>query len=184
MPKTRLFAKRLLAKRVLAKRVLVAVALIAVLGADATAQSTGQADNRAPAFRLPDASGAIVSLDDFEGHLVVLNFWATWCAPCRHEMPAFVRLQDRYRDDVRFVGISVDVKGWPVITPFVEEIGVNYTILLDRDSAVLERYGDPSALPATFLIDGDGRMQVIIQGMVSESDLDEILQMMLRGEEL
>jgi peroxiredoxin len=147
-------------------------------GAVALAQSSP-----APAFSLPDADGKNVSLDDFKGSIAVVNFWATWCGPCRYEMPAFVRLQNKHRENVRFVGISVDDAGWRAITPFTREIGVNYTILWDEGSKTLGRYGDPSALPATYLIDRDGKLRVFIQGMVSEKDLDEILQMMIRGDQ-
>jgi peroxiredoxin len=159
----------------------IALTLVLLVISGAETLHAQAADNRAPSFSLPDAEGRFVGLDDFRGRIVVLNFWATWCAPCRHEMPAFVRLQSRYPDRVSFVGVSVDEKGWSVINPFVREIGVNYTILLDQDSATLERYGDPSALPATFLIDEEGTLRVIIQGMVSEADLDEILKLMLSG---
>lgn len=152
---------------------------LAVPAADAQSR-----DNEAPRFSLPDPDGRTVSLDDFKGKIAVVNFWATWCGPCRYEMPAFVRLQNKHREHVRFVGISVDEKGWRAITPFTQEIGVNYTILWDEGSKTLERYGDPSALPATYLIDRDGKLRVFIQGMVSETDLDEILQLMIRGEQL
>jgi peroxiredoxin len=160
-------------------RFLLFLALVVSVAIDpARAQST---DNLAPEFSLPDAAGNHVTLSDFRGDLVVLNFWATWCGPCRYEMPAFVRLQDRYRDDVRFVGVSVDEAGWSAISPFTKEIGVNYSILWDMDSSTLAAYGDPSALPATYVIDRNGRIQVIIQGMVSESDLEEILLLLLDG---
>jgi peroxiredoxin len=146
--------------------------------------SVAQSDNTAPAFTLPDRDGNEVSLADFRGKIVVLNFWATWCAPCRYEMPAFVRLQSKLGDKVQFVGVSVDTVGWGPINEFTDEIGINYPIVWDPESAVIERYGDPSALPSTFLIDEEGAIRVIIAGMVSESDLDDILQMMIRGEQL
>lgn len=158
----------------------VAVSLLTFVPAS-VAQSP---DNKAPSFTLADRHGSDVSLSDFRGKIVVLNFWATWCAPCRYEMPAFVRLQSKLGDKVQFVGVSVDTVGWGPINEFTDEIGVNYPIVWDPESSVIERYGDPSALPSTFLIDEDGVIRVIIAGMVSESDLDDILQMMIRGEQL
>jgi peroxiredoxin len=160
---------------------LAAAVLLLTFVPDSLAQSTV---NKAPDFALPDRNGTDVSLTDFRGKIVVLNFWATWCAPCRYEMPAFVRLQSKLGDKVQFVGISVDTVGWGPINEFTDEIGVNYPIVWDPESAVIERYGDPSALPSTFLIDEQGVIRVIIAGMVSESDLDDILQMMIRGEQL
>jgi peroxiredoxin len=147
----------------------------------AVAQSTL---NKAPDFALPDRHGNEISLTDVQGTIVVLNFWATWCAPCRYEMPAFVRLQSKLGEKVQFVGVSVDTVGWGPINQFTDEIGVNYPIVWDPESDVIERYGDPSALPSTFLIDEEGVIRVIIAGMVSESDLEGILEMMIRGEQL
>lgn len=164
------------------KHLTVILALAVALGA-ASAPAAGQStDNRAPEFALPDASGNDISLSDFLGKIVVVNFWATWCAPCRYEIPAFIRLQKRYADDVQFIGISVDEEGWPVINRFADEMGVNYPIVWDEGSVTLDRYGDPSALPTTFLIDPEGTLSVIIQGMVTENDLAEILDMMIQGD--
>ncbi|MFQ6674350.1 MAG: TlpA family protein disulfide reductase, partial [Fidelibacterota bacterium] len=84
--------------------------------------------SRAPDFKLKGTNGTVISLSDFQGKVVIVNFWATWCAPCREEIPGFVKLQERYRDDVVIVGISMDQDGPRVVPPFVEKFGINYPV--------------------------------------------------------
>ena len=134
----------------------------------------------APDFTLPTMDGDDLTLSDLRGKVVVLNFWATWCAPCRYEIPYFIRLQEKYREDVAFVGISVDKEGWEVVRPFAEEYGVNYPLLLD-DGIVSEEYGGAYVLPTTFVLDRDGNIVVFAPGMVHEEDLTEVLEMVLEG---
>lgn len=137
-------------------------------------------DGNAPDFTLPTMEGDDLTLSDLRGKVVVLNFWATWCAPCRYEIPYFIRLQEKYREDVAFVGISVDKEGWEVVRPFAEEYGVNYPLLLD-DGIVSEEYGGAYVLPTTFVLDRDGNIVVFAPGMVHEEDLTEVLEMVLEG---
>lgn len=112
----------------------------------------------APAFALADLSGQRVSLASLSGKVVLLNFWATWCVPCRTEMPGMERLWQRYRDrGLAIVAVSVDEEGDTRIANFVRRLHLSYPILLDPRSEAAERY-EVSGLPATYLIDAKGRL--------------------------
>lgn len=110
-----------------------------------------------PPFSLPDLGGESYSLDDFAGKVVVLDLWATWCPPCRAEIPVLVELQKEYADrGLEVVGIGLDQGGARVLAPFVEEYAVNYTILVG-DRSVQEQY-KVTGIPTTFFIARDGRI--------------------------
>jgi peroxiredoxin len=113
----------------------------------------------APDFELKDLSGKPVKLSSYRGRTVVLNFWATWCAPCRVEMPWFAGLQKQYQQQgVEIIGIAMDENPSPDdIARFAKEVGVNYTVLLGKD-AVGDAYGGVTDLPVTFYIDTTGRI--------------------------
>lgn len=122
----------------------------------------------APAFYLKDASGASVKLADFKGRVVLLNFWATWCVPCKAEIPWFQEFDKAYKDrGLSVVGISMDEDGWAVVKPYVEERKIGYTMLLGNDELSVA-YGDIYSLPTTFLIDGEGKVAAIHRGLVAK----------------
>ena len=111
-----------------------------------------------PSFVLTDLSGEMVSLAGLSGKVVLLNFWATWCIPCRTEMPGMERLWRQYRDHgLAIVAVSVDEGGEKRIAKFVRRLNLSYPILLDPHSEVAERY-EVGGLPASYLIDGEGRL--------------------------
>jgi peroxiredoxin len=111
--------------------------------------------NMAPDFALKDASGRTVKLSDFKGKVVVLDFWATWCPPCRQEIPGFVALHSQYKDQgVEVVGVTFD-DGWEPVKPFVQNYGINYTVVMG-DQDVAKRFGNINGIPTTFVIDRDG----------------------------
>ncbi len=110
-----------------------------------------------PAFMLPDLSGNNVSLSDFEGKVVILDLWATWCPPCRKEIPFLVSLYEQYKDQgLAVVGVGLDQGGASVIAPFVEANNVTYTVLIG-DQAISQLY-KVSGIPMTLMIDRDGRV--------------------------
>jgi peroxiredoxin len=111
----------------------------------------------APGFTLKDASGESVSLADYKGKVVLLNFWATWCGPCTLEIPWFEQFEQQYKSKgFEVVGISMDEDGWNAVKPFIAEHKINYRVLLGNDS-VGELYGGVDSLPTTFIIDREGR---------------------------
>ena len=118
----------------------------------------------APNFQLRDMNGQIVSLSDLRGKVVLLNFWATWCGPCRVEMPAMERLYRTYeRKDFEILAVSTDAQGVAVTRPFQEENKLTFPILHDSDFRVGLSYG-ARTLPMTFMVDRQGVVRQHIFG--------------------
>lgn len=110
------------------------------------------------AFTLPDLSGRPVPLEDFRGSVVLLNFFATWCGPCREEMPAIETLYRAYADQgLVVVGISSDVQGKRVVEPFVENYGLTFPVLLDAEDTLSKPYRI-RGIPTVYLLDRHGRV--------------------------
>jgi peroxiredoxin len=111
----------------------------------------------APVFSLPDLDGKTVSLADFRGKVVLLDFWATWCDPCLEELPDLIKLQDRFKDrGFTIVGVSADLQGAKVVGPFAKKHGINYPILISGGD-IPEAYPVPG-FPTAFLIDKQGKI--------------------------
>jgi cytochrome c biogenesis protein CcmG/thiol:disulfide interchange protein DsbE len=126
----------------------------------------------APDFTLSDESGKAVRLSDFRGRAVLLNFWATWCAPCKLEVPWFIEFQKNYRDrGLAVVGVAMDEEGWKAVTPYVEAAKVNYTVVIGND-AVSQAFGGIESLPATILIDKAGRIASVHVGLCAKGDYE------------
>lgn len=134
---------------------------------------------KAPDFALRDADGKLVRLSDYRGKVVLLNFWATWCGPCKLEIPWFIEFERQHKHrGFAVLGVSMDEDGWEVVKPYIRRFGVNYRILMGDDT-VAQLYGGVDALPTTFLIDREGRIASVHVGLVSKSryerDLAELL---------
>jgi cytochrome c biogenesis protein CcmG/thiol:disulfide interchange protein DsbE len=123
----------------------------------------------APDFELKSLDGQSLKLSDFRGKAVLLNFWATWCGPCKIEMPWFVDLQKEYGPQgLQILGVAMDDSSDDDIAKFVREMGVNYPILLGKE-AVGQSYGGVGVLPTTFFIDRDGKLVAREFGLQSRS---------------
>ena len=134
----------------------------------------------APDFVLKDVFGKDVKLSDFRGKIVILNFWATWCGPCRKEMPDFIELQKEYaKDGLQFIGIALDQEGAEKVRPFVEKNKISYPILIGNND-IADKYGGMNAIPVTFLIDRKGMIRNHYIGMRQKSDLEEMALALLR----
>ena len=112
----------------------------------------------APNFSLKDVNGDKVQLSDYKGKVVLLDFWATWCGPCKVEIPWFMEFEQQYKNKgFAVLGVSMDDDGWSVVKPYIQQLKVNYRIMLGNDE-VGEKYGGVDSLPTTFLIDRQGRI--------------------------
>jgi thiol-disulfide isomerase/thioredoxin len=113
----------------------------------------------APAWNLKDVHGQTVTSEQFKGKVVVLDFWATWCGPCRQEIPGYVDLQKKYgKDGLVIVGVSLDQAGPGVVEEFVKKFAVNYQMVMG-DEAIQSAFGGMDAIPTTFLIDRAGQVR-------------------------
>jgi peroxiredoxin len=142
------------------------------------AEGTG---SKAPSFRLNDTYGTAVAMEDFAGKVVLLNFWATWCASCREELPEFDRLYAKYRHDgFMVIGISVDSSDDRVAT-FLRKTPVAFPIVVDRNGDIASAYRF-SGLPAGYLIGRDGNIKKQFMGFSNdllpqyEKDIIELLK--------
>ena len=156
--------------------VAVVVAAMLYIGFHAARRTAGggpisldPAGKEAPDFTLESLDGRNVSLSSLRGQAVLLNFWATWCGPCKIEMPWFVELQREYGPQgLEIVGVAMDDAGRDEIAKFAKDMGVNYTILIGKE-AVGQLYGGVDVLPTTYFIDRDGKIVAREFGLQSRS---------------
>ena len=136
----------------------VAIGLICLEMASALAQEASPPRTAAPEWKLTDLNGKLVKLSDFRGKVLILDFWATWCAACRVEIPHFVELQKQYGNKgLTVIGVSLDEQCPEVVKKFVKQFGVNYPIVTGNEK-VAEAYGGIEGIPTTFVIDREGRI--------------------------
>jgi len=113
----------------------------------------------APAWQLKDLAGKTVTSEQLKGKVVVVDFWATWCGPCRVEIPGYIEMQKKYgKDGLMIVGVSLDQAGPEVVKAFADKFKINYTIVMG-DDAVAQSFGGVEAIPTTFLIDRTGQIR-------------------------
>ena len=128
-------------------------------------------------FSAPDENGEIRNIREWDGKIVFLNFWATWCPPCKDEMPHFIELQQEYGDQgLQFIGVAIDEHD--AVTEFADDIGLNYPTMIVQDDGIelARRYGNGiGILPYTVIIDRDGRISNTFQGLLSKKRALELL---------
>jgi peroxiredoxin len=118
-----------------------------------------------PEFKLKDADGQTVHAADYKGKVVLLDFWATWCGPCKIEIPWFMDFERQFKDQgFAVVGVSMDEDGWNAIKPYVQNMKMNYRVLLGNDD-VSTAYGGLDSLPTTLLIDRQGKIASVHVGV-------------------
>lgn len=138
--------------------------------------------HQAPAFALPSLDADTLRLEDVRGDVALINFWATWCPPCRVETPDLVALYDDLHDEgFTIVGIAMDRGGAQVVQPFVDEYDVNYPIVLGDDETAAN-FDGVYGLPTTFVLDRQGRIVRRIMGRVEADDLRPLLRELLDAE--
>lgn len=133
----------------------------------------------APDFKLNDVTtGKPVSLSDFKGKVVVLDFWATWCPPCREEIPHLVDLYGKYKDkNLVIVGVSLDDTQTPV-KPFMDEFHMDYPVVMG-DDAIQKAYGGIQGIPTAFIIDKTGKIAQKYIGYRDENTFEQQIQKLL-----
>ena len=131
-----------------------------------------------PAFVLPDIKDKLHSSKQWQGKLQVLNFWATWCTPCKEEIPLFNQFQQKYKsDDVIFIGVAIDNK--KAVEIFNKSIPINYPNLIGGDSGIklIMQYGNKQGvLPYTVIIDRENKIAAIAKGRLTESKLTRLIE--------
>lgn len=168
--------------------ILVLVAGLAVanrywLGSRLAGRQTGvtpaTSSNRAPEFLLKDVAGHDVRLSDFRGQVIVVNFWATWCQPCRIEIPWFNDISDRYKDKgVVLLGISMDDGGAKDVEPFLKETPIHYRVLIGTEE-VAEKYGGIFGIPTTIIIGRDGTIVTKHLGLTDKDEIENGIKRLL-----
>jgi len=130
----------------------------------------------APDFILQDLQGRAWRLSALRGKVVVLNFWATWCGPCRIEIPEFLKVYRERRDQgLEIIGVSIDRAGVEIVKNFVEKNSINYPVAM-QTLEVAQGYGNPTAIPITFIIDRQGRLHSRHVGAMSATALETALK--------
>jgi cytochrome c biogenesis protein CcmG/thiol:disulfide interchange protein DsbE len=135
----------------------------------------------APDFALKDPDGKIVHLSDYKGKVVILDFWATWCGPCKIEIPWFMDMQRKNKDKgFEVLGVAMDDEGWEAVKPFSQQLGINYRLVMGNDQTA-QLYGGVDALPTTFLIDRAGRIAAVHVGLASKKDFEDGIAELLQN---
>jgi peroxiredoxin len=133
----------------------------------------------APDFTLTDLSGQPVTLSEHRGKVVLLDFWATWCPPCRKEIPHFVELYDQYRDQgLEIIGISLDQAGVETVQKFAEEYQINYPVVMGH-AEVAGSYGGIRGIPTTFAISREGKIVETYVGYRDREVFESIIKSLL-----
>lgn len=133
----------------------------------------------APDFALQTLDGQTLKLSDLRGKAVLLNFWATWCTPCKAEMPWFVDFQKQYGGQgLQIVGVAMDDAAKDDIESFAKKMGVNYPVVLGKES-LAEQYGGVDFLPTTFYIDRNGNIQDRVFGIVDRQEAEASVKKVL-----
>lgn len=136
--------------------------------------------DKAPEFSLKSVDGKIVKLSDYKGKVVIIDFWATWCPPCRRGIPDLVAIQNEFTDKVVIVGISLDrEKTIKDVPGFVKDYGINYPIVYGDDKVVIS-YGGIQSIPTSFVVDKTGNVADMHVGLVSKETYTNKIKELLK----
>ena len=136
-------------------------------------------ESKAPQFVLKDLNGRIVRLSDYKGKVVLINFWATWCPPCRAEMPDLVKLQREHgKEGLQIIGITYPPEKKTRVRRFARSLKVNYPIILGTRQ-IKARFSSDETLPLTIVINRDGKVSDIISGILLREEFEEKIKPLL-----
>jgi len=150
---------------------IVAAVLIVVF-----ALSSAMAADPAPNFALKGLDGKTIELKKLQGKVVVVNFWATWCPPCRREIPGMVKVYEKYKSKgLEIVGIALDQGGWDDVKPYLAKNKITYPIVIG-DQKLTELYGGIEAIPTTFIVDRKGNIAAKHVGALMDEDFENAVK--------
>ncbi|HEY4360401.1 MAG TPA: TlpA disulfide reductase family protein [Bryobacteraceae bacterium] len=137
-----------------------------------------------PDFSLKDSNGQNVKLSEYRGQVVLLNFWATWCGPCKVEIPWFMEFQRKYKDQkFAVLGVSMDDDGWDGVRKYINEHKFNYRVVIGDDMTG-KQFGGVEDLPTTFILDRSGHVAVKHVGLVSKEIYEGEIQEQLKSRQI
>ena len=137
------------------------------------------AQRQAPNVVFKTVDGKMYDLSKLTGKVVIVNFWATWCGPCRKEIPDFIEFYKNYKDKgVEILGVSLDREGWAKVTPFLKQTPINYPIVLGNGE-IAGKFSKFNAIPTTFIIDKSGKIVDEHTGVMTKSQLEAKVKALL-----
>lgn len=131
-----------------------------------------------PGFPLPDLKGKMMGPDDYRGKVVLVNFWATWCPPCREEIPDFVEIYKQYHGQgLEILGVAIDDEGATVVKPYAEQVKINYPVLIGNDNLAVTY--EIQGIPTTLVLDREGKVHQRLVGQRRRADLEKLIKSLL-----
>ncbi len=147
--------------------------------ATASTSTSSSSKELAPDFVLTDTQGNQTKLSDYRGKVVILDFWATWCPPCRRGIPDLVELQKTYKKNLAVIGISLDTDSKSDVVPFMKQYGINYKVVYG-DNEVVQKYGNIQSIPTTFIIDQKGKIITSYIGLQQKETLKNQIDVLVK----
>jgi cytochrome c biogenesis protein CcmG/thiol:disulfide interchange protein DsbE len=146
--------------------------IVLLLVVTALFTSSALAQRKAPDVSFKTADGKVYDLSKLKGKVVIVNFWATWCGPCRKEIPDFIEFYKGYKEKgLEILGVSLDREGWEKVTPFLKQTPINYPIVLGNGE-IAGKFSKFNAIPTTFIIDKSGNIVDEHTGVMTKSQLE------------